>query len=108
LTRRGKVSSLQGSTGGRETETTSHNRKDLTMSTTDMKEVTEDTHTAQKIHGCTECGTKIVPGEEYTRTVSTVEREDDREIEVEKRHVRNCSEGPTVIEEEDGQLAFSS
>jgi len=94
--------------GGWGIETPSHNQKDLTMNSTNTKEVTEETHTAQKIHGCSECGNTIAPGEEYTRTASTVERKGGREVEVEKRHVRDCSEGPRVIEEENGQLAFSS
>lgn len=77
------------------------------MSTANIIEMKRESHTAQKIHQCDECGNKIGPGENYTRDVSAVDGPEGREVRVEKGHVRDCTEGPSVVEEDDGQLMFT-
>jgi hypothetical protein len=72
-----------------------------------VAEADGDIHTARKVHQCDDCENSIAPGEDYIRSVSITKTEDGRDLNVEKRHVRDCTEGPEVIEEVNGQMKFS-
>lgn len=76
------------------------------MTTANTIEAEREVHTARKIHRCNECNNKIAPGEDYIRSVSVTKTEEGRNLSVKKRHVRNCTDGPNVVEKSNGQLKF--